>query len=477
MSALPTISAFNGREGELVTALNTRHRQTLDSVDLKREARRLLRERLRPESSGLTLDALDRASDETRARVEAIARSVVHDMQFRGTQAAAVFIPPEIADAIVAYLLAWQFGTGPLQPLFDAQDVEDIVLNTRRDSSGDLIADVFTYRQSGKRREDIDITPDEILDLVNRNAASQARALNASAPILNAQMRNGARLNAVLNPICDPSLAVTIRIHRLIARTFDDLVALGTLTQAAADWLWLCVRSGLAVVVGGGTSSGKTNFLNAVTHVLDSDLRVVAIEDTRELDLAVSDCVYLTTAASPDGTRRYDQRRLVANALRMRPDRIVLGEVRDAAAWDAVKATNTGHEGTLLTVHAEDAESVPLRLAQLCSEAPETSNVPERTLRQMIASSFQVVVFLERRRMSNGAFQRQVTAIHELNGLIGDGAIHRTAIFEQRDGALVWTGNWPHGRIRRRISESGFAQRDVEAALNGKLKATRSRNG
>jgi pilus assembly protein CpaF len=470
MSALPEIGAFNGREGRMVTALNDRHRQRLASVDLKRDARRLLRERLRPDVSGLSLEALDVATPETRMRVEQIARGVVHDMQTRGAQAEAAFIPPETAAEAVDYLLAWQFGCGPLEPLFAQADVEDIVLNTRRDAVGELHPEVFTYRQSGKQREQIDITADEILDLVNRNASSQGRTLNASAPILNAQMRNGARLNAVCAPLCDPGLSVTIRIHRLIARSFDDLVGLGTLTQAAADWLWLSVRSGLAIVVGGGTSSGKTNFLNAVARVMEPDLRVVAIEDTRELDLAVADCVYLTTASSPDGIRAHGQRQLVANALRMRPDRIVLGEVRDAAAWDAVKATNTGHDGTLLTVHAEDADSVALRLAQLCSEAPETMNIPERTLRQLIASAFQVVVFLERRRMPNGAFQRRVTAIHELNGLIGEGAIHRTVVFEQRDGALTWTGNWPHDRIKRRIHDAGFTQSDIEAALQGRLR-------
>ena len=136
------------------------------------------------------------------------------------------------------------------------------------------------------------------------------------------------------------------------------------------SWLWLCMQAGLSMVVGGATSSGKTNFLNALAGVMPPHLRCVVIEDTRELELSVADKVYLTTVQTAEGQLAITQRQLVANALRMRPDRIILGEVRDAAAWDAVKACNTGHDGTLLSVHAEDAPSVLVRLTQLCGEAP-----------------------------------------------------------------------------------------------------------
>lgn len=222
------------------------------------------------------------------------------------------------------------------------------------------------------------------------------------------------------------------------------------------------------MVVAGGTASGKTNFLNAIARVMSPELRVIVIEDTRELDLAMPDCVYLTTVHAADGTRTISQRQLVANALRMRPERIVMGEVRDAAAWDAIKATNTGHEGTLLTLHAEDADSVPTRLMQLCTEAPETSNLPERTLRQLIASAFQIVVFLEKRRRRDGSLHRYVSAINELNGFVSDHAIHRQALFQMQDGHLEWTRVWPHERIKRRILEAGFTENDIDDALNGR---------
>ena len=336
--------------------------------------------------------------------------------------------------------------------------------------------DVWTYRQSGKRREAIDLTLDDLREILNRNAGAQGHALNPTAPILNAQMRTGAgrgaRVNAVLSPVCDPGISVTIRIHRLVARRFDDLVRLGTLSPAAASWLWLAVRSGLSMVVGGATSSGKTNLLNALAGVMPAGLRCVVIEDTRELELPVPDKVYLVTVTTQgaDGVgnaRTIGQRQLVANALRMRPDRIVIGEVRDGGAWDAVKACNTGHEGTLLSVHAEDASGLLVRLAQLCSEAPETANLPDKVLREIIASAFQCVVFAERRRQPDGSFRRYVAQITEVSGVVSDGVTAQKPLFRFEDGELRWTKQWPHERIRRRIHEAGFSDRDIEAALTG----------
>ncbi|NJM42123.1 MAG: CpaF family protein [Anaerolineae bacterium] len=319
-------------------------------------------------------------------------------------------------------------------------------------------------------REEIAITADDLREIINRNAGYQGRALNPVNPILNAQMRNGARVNAVLNPVCDPYIAVTIRVHRLIARTFEDLVNLGTLSVSAASWLWLAIRSGLSTVVGGGTGAGKTNLLNALVSVMPANLRCVVIEDTRELTLPANDVPYLVTVQGSDGQVTINQRMLVANALRMRPDRIILGEVRDAAAWDAVKACNTGHEGTMLSVHAEDAAGVLVRLAQLCGEAHETANIPERMLREVIASAFQMVVFIERRRQPDGSFKRFVTQINEINGFVSDGVTVQKPLFRYENGELRWSQQWPHDRIKKRILDAGFVERDIEQALTGRAR-------
>ena len=453
----------------LVTERAEAQARQLQSVDWKAQARKWLADRLKPERSGIGVAALEAGAAETQAKVEQIARGLIGEMQQQGLAGRGPVIHDHAADDLLRYLMDWQFGAGPLEPLFREPDVEDIIVNSVLVPGGVGI-EVWTYRQSGKRRESVQISADEVREIVNRNAGAQGRALNASTPILNAQMRYGAgagsRICAVMDPVCDPYLSVTIRIHRLVARSFEDLVALGTLTPAAANWLRVCVQAGLSIVVAGGTSSGKTNFLNAIARLMPEYLRVVVIEDTRELDLAVSDKVYWTTVQHPEPARCITQRDLVKAALRARPDRIVLGEVRDGAAWDAIKATNTGHQGTLLSLHAEDAESVLLRLAQLCSEASETHNLSEKTLKEVIASAFQIVVFLERQRMPDGSYRRLVTQINEVNGLVSDGVINQKQLFRMEGGQLVWTKAWPHERVRRRLGEANVSENTLHNIFN-----------
>ena len=247
------------------------------------------------------------------------------------------------------------------------------------------------------------------------------------------------------------------------------LFEVGTLSPAAAAWLYLCVRARLAMCVGGGTSSGKTHLLNAIARLIHPDERIVCIEDTRELDLAVPDKVYLRTVTSQDGARVVTQRQLVANALRMRPDRLVIGEVRDGAAFDALKATNTGHDGTLLTVHAESADSVPKRLIQLASEAPEAAILPERTLKEYVASAFQCIVYLERQRLPDGSTKRFVTQIVEVPGFMQNEQVSTVSLFARTSNGLEWTHAFPSERTKQRIYAAGFTDHDIEDALNGRL--------
>jgi pilus assembly protein CpaF len=432
---------------------------------VQQQLRRMVNDRLRPPISGISVYELNEAADPTREKVSAIVHDCIADLQKRGLAGQGPVITQANADALYGFMIDLLFGAGPLETLFQQHDVEDIILNTVRGADGRPVVEVWSYRQSGKQREQIAISPDDVIEIVNRNAAHQGRKLDPTTPILNAQMRNGSRMNAVLDPVTDPHLSVTIRIHRLVARTFDDLIQLGTLTPAAAAWLEMCIKARLAIVIGGGTSSGKTNLLNAIARVADPRERIVAIEDTRELDLVVPDRVYLVTVNSRDPDRIVTQRHLVANALRMRPDRIVMGEVRDAAAWDAIKAATTGHEGTLLTLHAEDASGVIQRLIRLSREAPETANMPDTAMREAVAAAFQLIVFLQRMRLPNGSFARFVTEIVELNGLVGDGVVQQRKLFAWQAGRLEWTRQWPHERTKRRLFEAGFSDRDIESAF------------
>jgi pilus assembly protein CpaF len=434
---------------------------------IKSEARMLMAAQLK--RSGIGLRELDDASDDVRAQVRDMAAEVVAGLVQRGHAARGRVISETEAALLNTYLLACLFGAGELEPLFMATDVEDIIINTRRAGRRTVETEVWTFRQSGKRRESIEISADEVLELVNRSAARQGRQLSPVTPILNARMINGARINAVLDPVCDPALSVTIRVHRLIARDMDRLIALGTLTQAAAAWLTLCVRSKVSICIGGGTSSGKTNLLNALTRLIAPDERVVTIEDTRELDLAVADKVHLTTLINTDDpSRSVTQRHLVANALRMRPDRIILGEVRDGAAFDAIKACNTGHDGSLLTVHAEDAESIGKRLLQLCREAPETASMNDKVLNEQISVAFQGMVHVERRRQRDGSFKRMISQINESSGHVQHERITQQRMFELRDSGLEWTRALPCERVLHRMLDAGYSQRDIEDALSGR---------
>jgi len=184
-------------------------------------------------------------------------------MQRRGYAGQGPVIPDDKALEILRYLMDWQFGAGPLEFLFHEQDVEDIVINSISVTPTQFRVEVWTYRQSGKRSESVEISAEEVQEIINRNASYQGRALNTTAPIMKCADAQRLTHQCILNPVCDPQISATIRIHRLVARSFDDLVRFGTLTPAAASWLWMCVQAGLAIVVAGGTSSGKTNFLNA----------------------------------------------------------------------------------------------------------------------------------------------------------------------------------------------------------------------
>ena len=305
----------------LIEAKAVEHERVLASTDLLAEARKRVADVLRPEMSGISVTELERGAADVRAKVTDLASEAVNQMRQRGLAGRGPVIPDPLAHTLVQQVLDWQFGAGALETLFREPDVEDIVINSSRatndDDTGAL--EMWTYRQSGKRRESISLTLEELREIINRNAGYQGRALNPITPILNAQMKNGlgrgARINAILSPACDPHISVTIRVHRLVARTFNDLVKLGTLSVPAASWLWLCVQAGLSMVVGGATSSGKTNFLNALAGVMPSHLRCVVIEDTRELELSVADKVYLTTVQNAEGLRAITQRQLVANAL------------------------------------------------------------------------------------------------------------------------------------------------------------------
>jgi pilus assembly protein CpaF len=386
----------------------------------------------------------------TREKVSRIAEGAASD--YRLAQPIEGLPPLELSDdEVVRLVLSDVLGFGPLDPLLRDERIEEIIVNG---------TDVWVIDDTGKHRAQTRAgDSNSLVELINRMVAATGRQVNLANPILDAQLPDGSRLNATIAPVAFPSPAMTIRRHRLVARQMHDLVELSSLTEAAAQFLGAAIQARLGILVAGGTSSGKTNFLNVLAALFPEGERVVVIEDTRELQLPIADVVYQTVRyANAEGTGEIPQRRLVQNALRMRPDRIVVGEVRGSETLDMLLAANTGHEGFLSTVHANSAAQALTRLVQLTKLAPEGSQIDEKTVAEWIAEAFHLVVFL-RRDPHTG--KRRVEEIIELTGSVEQGnRILNQPIFAQERGQLVRTP-YPLARPERLrdrgIDPSAFA--------------------
>ncbi|MCL5952089.1 MAG: Flp pilus assembly complex ATPase component TadA [Chloroflexi bacterium] len=357
----------------------------------------------------------------TRMKVETLTRQIITD--YRLAQPVQGLPVLDISDEeVVQRVVSDVLGFGPLDSLLRDEAVEEIIVNG---------TDIWVIDESGKHRAPGNVgDPESLVELINRLVATTGRQVNLSNPILDAQLPDGSRLNATISPVATPSPAMTIRRHRLVARQMQDLIALESLTESAAAFLAAAIRARLGILVAGGTSSGKTNFLNVLAGIFPEAERVVVIEDTRELQLPIADVVYQSVRyANAEGTGEITQRRLVQNALRMRPDRIVIGEVRGAEALDMLLAANTGHEGFLSTVHANSAGQALTRLVQLTKLAPEGSQIDEKTVAEWITEAFHLVVFLRRDPFSG---KRRVEEIIELTGSVEQGnRILNQPIFSQ----------------------------------------------
>lgn len=436
-------SRITSDQGSGGLARSARSRRLNRAEELKSQIRSELRREIARRFSAPEL--LDPSPD-VRATLEELVRQQV-TREFQLAISRGELTQEYKPDLLVAEFLDEILGLGPLQPLLEDPTIEEISIN-----GPDL---VLSDGELGKRKHPISFGgPDEVVALVNRGVAHLGRRLDTANPWVDGRLRNGARIHASTYPIAEPYPAVSIRLQRLVARSIADLCRLGTINSQLAVFLNILVRSRLAMLVAGGTRSGKTNFINVLAGLIDHDERLVVIEDTRELEIPLGDVTYLVTRLpGPEGQGEIDQQRLVANALRMGPDRVILAEARDRAAFDMLKATNTGHDGTMATIHADSAEEALDRLELLAYEAPGARNLPQRSLRQYIARAFQYVIFLQR---VPGTTRRRVTQVMELTGSLDGDTICRQMIFEDRGGkkGLTWTGVRPFWEPR--MKEQGF---------------------
>src|SRR5688500_2580094 len=300
------------------------------------------------------------------------------------------------------------FGLGPLEPLLRDPSISDILVNTYRD--------VFVER-AGKLERAVATFQDDrhLLRVIDRIVSGVGRRVDDSSPMVDARLADGSRGNAIIPPLAVDGPLLSIRRFPAERLKADDQASFKPLTAPMLQFLSLCVKARRNFLITGGTGAGQTTLLNVRSVFIGGHERIVTIEDAAELQLNQEHVVRLETRPpNVEGKGAIRQRQLMVNALRMRPDRIVVGEVRSEEALDMLQAMNTGHDGSLTTVHANTPRDALARIETMI--AMGSTNLPERAMRQQIASAIQLVV--QQSRMSDGT--RKVTSIAEITGMEGD---------------------------------------------------------
>ncbi|MHC5796972.1 CpaF family protein [Lacisediminihabitans sp. FW035] len=321
-------------------------------------------------------------------------------------------------------------GFGALQPFFDDPDIEEIWINGP--------SKVFIARNGVPELTSVLLSDTEVRDLVERMLQSTGRRVDLSSPFVDASLPDGSRLHVVIPDVTQRHWAVNIRKFTKRIRDLQRLVALGSLSHQAAEFLRMCVLSGQNILVSGATQSGKTTLLNALLSGARTGERIVTVEETFELDLAARDVVGMQCRQpSLEGTGEITLRRLIKEALRMRPDRLVVGEVREAESLDLLIALNSGLPG-MCSIHANSARDALSKLCTLPLLAGR--NIDSSFVVPTVAASVDIVVHCELAR--NG--QRRITEILAPSGFVTGGTIvEASLIFGQQRGVLTATGSYP----------------------------------
>jgi pilus assembly protein CpaF len=341
-------------------------------------------------------------------------------------------------EALISDVLNELFGLGPLEAFLRDPAISDILVNRYNR--------IYVERE-GKIEESDAVFKDDkhLLQIIERIVSSVGRRIDESSPMVDARLADGSRVNAIIPPLALDGPALSIRRFRTDRLAAQDLVDRTSLTQPMLDFLKATVGARLNVVVSGGTGAGKTTLLNILSSFISDRERVITIEDAAELMLRQRHVVRLETRpANIEGKGAVRQRELVINALRMRPDRIVVGEVRGEEALDMLQAMNTGHDGSLTTIHANSPRDALYRLDTMVAMA--NLNVPDKAIRQQVASAVNVIVQIS--RLSDGT--RKVTAVSEITGMEGDVITMQDLFVFER------TGVTPEGRVSGKFRATGI---------------------
>jgi len=411
-----------------------------------------------------TLD-LSKLSSLEMDRVKVEIRRILEDM----VMAEAIPLSRVDRDRLVTDVQHEVFGLGPLETLMKDPEITDILVNTH--------ASVFVERYGKLERTDVRFRDDaHLMQIIERIVTRVGRRVDESSPMVDARLADGSRVNAIIPPLALDGPVLSIRRFGAERLTINDLIQFNSIPPQIAEVAAACVKSRLNILVSGGTGAGKTTLLNCLSNFIPENERIVTIEDSAELKLQQEHVVRLETRPpNIEGIGSVTQRELVRNALRMRPDRIVVGEVRGGEALDMMQAMNTGHDGSISTIHANSARDALSRLETMMLMAG--IHLPERALREQIASALDIIVQLS--RLSDGS--RRLIEFAEVTGMEGTTITTQTIFkYEQRGvdngkviGEFVATGVMPSfiDRLERygfRIPNTHF----LPISMNAKKRAS-----
>ena len=348
--------------------------------------------------SKLDLEKLSRVnSTQARQAVAGIVKEIIADQR--------VPLNFDEQEKIQADLLDEVFGLGPLEPLLRDAKISDILVNGKDH--------VFIEKGGLLQRVDTKFRDDRhLLQIIDRIVSRVGRRVDESSPMVDARLPDGSRVNAIIPPLALDGPSLSIRRFGTGPLAANQLVQLKSVSAEMMEVLSSAVKARISILIAGGTGAGKTTFLNILSQYIPRNERIITIEDAAELRLAQEDIVRLETRPpNIEGQGAIRQRQLLINCLRMRPDRIIMGEVRGEEAFDMLQAMNTGHEGSMTTVHANTPRDAISRLESMV--AMGNMNLPEKSVRQQIASAITIVV--QATRMSDGT--RKVTSVTEITGM------------------------------------------------------------
>ena len=347
-------------------------------------------------------------------------------------------VPESIRQQISREVIDDVLGYGPIQPLLNDPDVDEVMVNGPKkvyvEKKGKLIKTAVTFEND-----------EQVMRVIDRIILPLGRRVDADSPTVDARLPDGSRVNAIVRPVAIDGPSITIRKFRKDKLSMQQLVEFGSITAPMSEFLRACVISRLNIIISGGTGSGKTTLLNVLSSLIPETERIVTIEDAAELQLQQEHIVRLETkVADLEGKGQVTIRDLVKNALRMRPDRIIVGECRGGETLDMLQAMNTGHDGSLTTLHANTPRDALSRTETMVLMAG--MELPIKVIRQQVSSAIDLIVQVT--RLKDGS--RKVTAVTEVAGMEGD-TIVLTDIFR-----FEQTGATPDGKIIGQLKPTGI---------------------